>query len=255
MRATSIITGIAAAAVLAAAITPAAAADIPVPLPTKAPAASPFVYPYAGSGIYWGANVVSDGAVDSAGHGTFGTTGGAYGATLGYQWAVGGGTNWLAVEAMADYSNAKGGDVLASTSQTWSFEQRVKLGGNLASGLSLLPSLFGPNGAPPLPVLPSTTGAAAIMHPYIFGGVYERKLDASLLGMTPAGMAVGVSSAWRVAPTVGIGVLTQVTKDVVVDTWGEYVSPSSSIGLSSGPTPLGTVGSGQQWRVGAAVLF
>lgn len=199
---------------------------------------SVFLYPYNGSGFYWGVNFTSDGAIDNSGHGSFASSGGAYGGTLGYQ--VGNGTYWAALELMGDWSNAKGGDAFSSSVTTWSFEQRVKVGSNLLGVLSTLPAA--PWAQAPLPALPQTQGAAALMHPYVFGGAYEHKTDAQLLGMS--------GSAWKIAPTVGVGVLTQVLSGSVVDVWGEYVAPTTAV-----PTAFGPVSQGQQYRVGVSLLF
>lgn len=236
MRTLTITAAAIAGALVLGAAAPSWAADLTVK--AAPPSQSLFIYPYNGSGFYWGLHSVSDGAVDSAGRGAFTTSGGAYGGTAGYQ--VGNGTSWLALELMASYSNAKGSDLIASTATKWSGEVRAKLGGNLASMISVLPNA--PWAQAPIPALPPTSGAAPIMHPYLFAGAYARKLDVALLGID--------SSAWRVSPTAGVGVMTQITGGAVVDVWGEYVSPSQSVG-----TPLGPVGAGQQYRVGMSLLF
>ena len=231
---------------------PAAAADLP------AAKAVPRViaYPYDGSGFYFGAFASVQGSRDQ-----FASpvetqaamaVGGIYGLTVGYQRTLSS-TMWLAIEASAGAANLRSGSgLLAPLGPTtgsihvdWQLDQRIKLGGQLASIWGMLPgSPFGD--LPPVPALPATLQAGAVnptTHPYVYIGVGEERAKA----------AVGLvdSSAWVISYKAGVGMLQQLTAGAVADLSIGYVWQRQA--LDTGP--LAQAGQGDRVEARFAILY
>lgn len=252
---------------LLSSISAAAAADMPVKASQQG-----LVFPYNGSGFYWGVDVEA-GVAQTKSSGLFGSSlvtgnlnaaGGAVGGTIGY--IVGNGTNWWAVEATVDYQNITGATTIvdpttgavgtASQISRWQASQVVKFGG-FSAILNSLPSLgiqF-----PALPALPTFTGLASTSHSYIMAGAQEFGVNGVL------GSVDGTS--WAVAPLVGMGMLTQMVDaagrptGAVVDLYAKVVFGDKSIVIdhifapSGPPTLAGHAAMGKQYFSGIKILY
>jgi hypothetical protein len=242
VRATIVACGL--GAVLVFACSHARAADIPV----KAPAAQSFLsgYPYVGSGFYWGLN--SFAAVGSATASAPGlnpnsitTNQGAIGLTLGYTWSSP--NVFYAVEGMFDFTNLNGSAPGLSLNGPAALELRVKAGTPLSNVLAMLPSLGLPT-VNPFPAL-SGTAVATNVHNYLMAGLHA---DAT-------GLDVGVASnkQWQFSPSVGMGMMGQLTNAVAVDTWVEAIFASKSTCV--GALAALCVKQGTKYQAGIAVLY
>jgi hypothetical protein len=243
----------------ASAVSPALAADLPVPVYPKAPAV--VLDFYSGSGLYGGFNVKAEGGTANVNSlftssGTLNPTGGIYGLTMG--WQKGNGTSFFALEVMADKNNVRAGDPCAMGTTTlscslqgnWEFEGRVKFGGQLATLLNYLPNNpFGTLAPPGLPDVVGATGVAPNMHPYLFAGGLFRQQTAAI-------DPIAEGKDWTRALTWGPGFYIQTTKTTVLDIWAERVEQSKGLNLGSTmPVPLNAAaGNGPSYRVGAALL-
>lgn len=237
---------------------PAMAADL---VPLKAPPKQRILLTYNGAGMYYGLHTFAEnqkidvsGATTTSGGilsglgGTF-AVGAAVGLTGGYMW--GDGTSWKAVEAMVSYKNIGTDTVMtaagvpASMQSNWSFTERFKLGGPLASALNLIPNL-----STLFPVFDATSpipgGIASTTHPYIFGAFHQDDVSASF------GLANG--RAWKLKGGAGIGAMTQLASGVVMDVWAEYIPASSGVTIGA-PGTSASVSSGRESRIGAAILW
>lgn len=249
---------------------PASAADLP-PIIYKGPKKA---ISFPGCGGYIGLHTFAEndkvqvaGTVPVAGGGVLSGIGGTYdvgaaiGGTAGYSCAKSD-TSWWAIEVMASYKNTgttlatpvtagAATGVTASIDSRWSSTQRAKWGADWQTVLNYFPtlgSLF--PGVPSLPVGATNT------HVYIFGAIHEDQIDASITGSSRNG--------WRVRPGFGIGTMFQPgtsgglaatpgTSKLWMDIWAEYIPAGKGVDL--GVTPLVSVNSGHETRLGMAVIW
>ena len=224
---------------------PALAAD----LPKKAPVANPLFtgYPYTSSGFYWGLNTIAGGgSVEASGPGinpnSVTSVQGAIGGTVGYVWASQ--NVFYAVEAMFDVQNFNGTGSGFNMTGPAAFEQRFKIGTPLSNFLSLFPNLGLPT-VPPFPALPNGVTATNV-HPYLMAGLHEDDISINV------GQAN--NTAWSFAPSVGAGMMGQLTNGVAIDVWAETVFQSQAVcaGVTAGNV-CGTAG--QKVLVGLGLYY
>ena len=209
-----------AASIAALSLGQAHAANLPTPapaavvIPVKAPAGG---YPTM-SGFYWGLNAM--GAENPINNGPVGAqvVQGDIGLTLGYTWAVSQ-ANFTFVEALGDWANLNGTQNGLALTGPLHFEERVGFGGPIGSMLNLLPNLNFP-AVPSLPVIPTGVTAAA-GNPYLYAALHEQDISASFIG-------VSNGHEWIINPEVGIGMLTRLSNNVVIDTWAGLRMGSNS---------------------------
>lgn len=225
---------------------PAFAADLPLKA-ARAPALSG--YPYDGSGIYWGLGTFGEAEKLNTNTGavrgdTF-AAGAAVSVVLGYQWTIGP-QKWMALEGSLNYANT-GSDQICpigascTISSRLSGSQKLKLGGPVASMLSFLPDL-----STVFPVLPPVPVGQTnpLSHPYVMLVLHEGDDRVNLAGV--AGSKVQVRGG------LGVGMMTQLSQGMVLDTWAEYTIKSGNT------TVVGNgmaAGSGNVARMGVSVLY
>lgn len=227
--------------------TAAFAADAPVK------AANPLLtgYPYQSSGFYFGAYTEGgggavNGSVPGAGSASLSTTSADVGGSVGYAWGSKGSSVFLAAEAMFGWTNFNGTQQGLSLSGPASFEQRFKVGTPLAGILNLLPNLpnFGP--VAPFPIAPTgvTTSPAQA---YFMAGMHEQDISPNFPGLASG-------KEWRIAPSIGVGLMEQWSNNIAVDAWVETIFPDKSVCIG----PVGSsacAGLGQQVKAGLTFLY
>lgn len=230
-------------ALFLASTTMAIAADLPV---LKAPAQSSLLsgYPYAASGIYWGLNsFAAAGSATASAPGlnsnSLITNQASVGFTLGYVWATP--QVFYAIEAMFDFTNLNGAAPGLSLGGPAAFEQRLKLGTPLNNFLSLFPSLGLPT-VPPFPTL-SGTAVATNIHPYLMLGLHEDDISLNF--------GLGDGKQWQVSPSVGIGMMGQLTNGVAIDTWAEAIIQNKSICVG----PAMCVKQDTKYQIGLGIYY
>lgn len=199
---------------------PAGAADLPIKAPNKW-----LAYP-TGCGLYYGgvASGAAGGGTTDAISGTQ-VLAGDLGVVLGYSCPIGGSSFWF-VESIASVSKVNGGDTTAgfTLAGAASFEQRLAIGAPWSVVQQLtaaIPSISG-LAVPSVSTLPAGISAGPV-NPYVFVGVSERDVSATL------GLQVG--RAWLVAPEVGFGTLTRLSNGMVLDGWIKYQPASTRVGI------------------------
>ena len=220
------------------------AADMPV----KAPVLNPVQgYPYNSSGIYWGVTALGENAKTGLA-GPAGSTGdifqvgAAAGLTVGYQ--KGNGTTFYAVEVTGVYQNIGASQDAApagSVNTRWQAFERVKFGMPVAAIATYLPSFAGT-----FPGLPTISGGSGTTHGYIMAGLHEDDVSAQYGLMS--------KKAWQLSPSIGIGVMQQLTAGLVGDAWVEIVKPAAGITLGV-PGGVAKVQQGNKYLVGLSVLY
>lgn len=234
------------AAIAAISCASAFAADV---MPTKAPPNPLFSgYPSTSSGFYFGINTIGGGgSVNATGSGvnpnSVVSNQIGVGLTLGY--VYGNGNVFYAAEAMFDVQNFNGGAPGFSFSGPASFEQRVKIGTPLSNFLSVFPGGLGLPAVPPFPPLPNGQVATNI-HPYLMAGLHEDDVSINF--------GLASNRAWRIAPSVGVGAMGQLTKGVAIDVWAETVFPTNAICVGV-PGGKGCADVGQQYKVGLGLYY
>jgi hypothetical protein len=222
-------------------------------LPTKAPPFTPLTsgYPYQSSGFYFGVYTEGGGgsvnaSVPGVGSASLTTTSADVGGSVGYAWGGKGSPIFLAVEAMFGWTNINGSTQGLSLSGPASFEQRFKAGTPLASLWNLLPGMPNLGAIPPFPAVPigvTTTPAQA----YFMVGIHEQDISTNFPGLASG-------REWRIAPSIGIGLMEQWSNNVAVDAWVETIFPDKSVCVG----PAGSAacaGLGQQVKVGLSFLY
>jgi hypothetical protein len=181
------------------------AADLPVkavPLPSGYP---------VGCGYYFGAGTAgSAGAVNGAAVGTQ-IVQGELDAVIGYTCPFATNAFWFA-EASAGINNLNGSVNGLALSGPAVLRERVGVG-------SPISSVFNPFGTslsvPSLPLLPNGVTANPLAQPYAFVGLEEQDMTPQL-GNGHSGQV------WVLSAMVGVGLLTRLSNNVVVDTWAGY---------------------------------
>lgn len=197
---------------------PAFAADLPVKSRWLA-------YP-PGCGLYYG-GVMSGAAGGGNTNAISGTQvlAGDLGVVLGYTCPIGNSSFWF-VESIASVSKVNGADNASgfALAGAASFEQRVAIGAPWAVVQQLtaaIPSISG-IAVPSVSTLPAGISAGPV-NPYVFVGVNERDVSATL------GLQTG--RAWLVSPEVGFGTLTRLSNGMVIDGWVKYQPASTRVGI------------------------
>lgn len=206
------VAALAAASILACTLA-AAAADIPV----KAVSRGNFgPYPSQGCGLYYGLSAT--GAAAPMKDAPVGATalGGTLGALLGYTcdnvssfWFVEGGVGAQAISS----ENGLG------LSGPVAISQRVGFGGPINNLLSLLPGLSLLS-VPSVPALPNGVTAGP-QRGYFYAGLTESDVSASYM--------LSTGRAWIITPEFGVGMLSRLSNNVVVDTWAGVTYQTNGI--------------------------
>ena len=227
---------------------PALGADLPLKAPPLTKAS--FFDGYSGSGPYiglysQGGGGSVNGEVPGVGSASLTTTSASVGILGGYAWSGPSNTYFLAVEGMFGWQNFNGNTAGLSLSGPASFEQRFKVGAPLATIMAALPNLnFGT--IAPLPALPAGVVATNI-HPYLMAGIHEDDISTNF-GLSNA-------KAWRVAPSVGFGAITQLSNATAIDVWVETIFPEKGVCTGPSAVQIGCSNIGQQVKAGIAVLW
>lgn len=222
------------------------AADMPVPLPTKA--APSIVYPYDTSGVYFGIGSLVTGqkpTIDGTTAAGVTSMGGSVGGLVGYRW--GGKTGFaISVDGSAYWNNLGGtsacntagvGQVSCSIESRFSAMQRV----GLEVDTALLTNLFPQIGLPSAPGVPVLSNISITGHKTkVFFALLEDDVSAQI-----AGLAVG--KAWTIAPGIGVGTDWNLGNGSVIETWAGYFNPTQ--GFSIGPVP-GNASPGKIFKFG-----
>ena len=239
---------------------PALAADLPT-IVTKGPP----LYPYDGSGFYFGPNVMAGIAqtsvsgnpllVTSLVNGNLNAAGGAVGVTVGY--TKGNAAFWWAVEDSIDYQNitasAASAVVPASTVSRWSNETVVRVHG--FNPLQYLPNLgiTFPSFPTQFPVVPAgiAIGAAQL---YMGGGVKEWGISGNFVGA--GSQTYGVGGVLQAGSLAQIIDATGKPTGAALDLGAEVVFANHAFSvMTGGGTPLGKITSGNQYWAYTKVLW
>jgi hypothetical protein len=225
---------------------PALAADVVVPLKTPKARLSALFEGYSGSGLYFGLYTQGgggtvNGSVAGVGSASLTSAGASVGLLGGYAWTTSSGNIFYAVEALFGWQNLNGSTAGLSMSGPASFEQRFKIGAPLDTIMSVFPNLNLGTLAP-LPALPAGVTTTAT-HPYVMAGVHEDDISANY--------GLGNNKAWRVAPAIGFGAVTQLSNATAVDVWVETIFPEK--GVCTGGVACANLG--QQYKAGLSVLW
>ena len=200
---------------------------------------------YTGSGFYFGLYTQGgggavNGSVAGVGSASLTTTSASIGALGGYAWTNQAGNVFFAGEAMFGWQNFNGNAAGLAFSGPASF----KIGTPLNTVLSILPTLNLPTVAP-LPALPTGVTAGNV-HPYLMAGVHEDAIGASF--------GVNDNSVWRVAPSLGLGAVTQLSNGTAVDVWAETIFPEKGVCVGAAATAAcGNIG--QQVKAGLSIIW
>lgn len=241
---------LAAAALLA--VTAAQAADLPAPMPTKAPpAASYFGYP-AASGFYFGVNGAlaagqanTSSTVAAANAGALISTQAEVGGTVGYAWAARGTPFWGAVEATFDYVNLNAQTTgFSFGSGTADLSQLAIVGAPWGFISSVIPQFVNLQ-FPALPTLPSGVTAGPV-NMYVGGGVYEQDVSPNFM-LTPF-------HAWLVGGEAVVGVRSLLSNSTALDVRFEYRSTTQQVCITPGGAQ-GCAGLGNSYMVRTSVLW
>lgn len=258
-------------AVALVAAAPASAADMSV----KAAAASRnfLVFPYNGSGMYWGAATKGGVEQDSASGNVLGTSlvsgsvnalGGGVGGTIGYMHGMQ--DKAVAFEGSLYYQNITGAGAAASGTpgvsvpvsfaSRWSSDQVVKVfGWNPFTLIGNLGFQF-----PTLPAAPSVPGitVAPNGHMYWMAGVEEWGISGQFF-MADTGVNIGV------AALLGAGIMNQIVDTsgkltgAVLDTGAQVVFADKGLSFNGlfapGAPVVGNLTSGRKYEVYAKLLF
>jgi hypothetical protein len=237
------------------------AADMAV----KAQKRSVFVYPFAGSGFYWGAGIgggvananASGSLLTGLASGSMVAMGGVISGTVGYVTAIEGGSKWAAVEGTTNYQNiaasvaAANGSGVASVASRLSFDLDFKLGGLDLSWMSAFGWSY-----PTLPQGTTIPGIATVgtSHPYIKAGLSVFNTQSNI-GVIGSGQ-----DNWAIAPKIGAGFLNQIVDSkgvltgAVLDLGVEEIFTTKGIQFSD-PNGFGVANMGNQTKVYARVYF
>lgn len=227
--------------VVMAAIKASQAADVPFPAKAERIQKLVGLYPFTGSGFFWGiATGAETTAASVSGQDTpLQAFGGSIGAGFGYRWADA--PNIAFAIDVQGYWNNLGGQstcqgVTCTVTSNFTAIERVKA----IVPLSLI-STFIPN-LPPLPPI-TIPGFTAGQNTYGFVGAKEDDVSA----------AVGLMNgrAWQVSPGFGAGVENQAPNGLVLDVWAGYFNPAGGWAFGGGQN----ASMGRQYRVGATLWF
>lgn len=202
------------------------------------------LYPFSGTGGYWGIGTTATSTDASIASQTTAlqSLGGSIGIVAGYRWADSP-TTAFAIEADVYYNNLNTGSTCnsggtCSVTADFTAIERAKA----IIPLSTLASLF-----PNLPATPPITipGFSAGQNTYAWVGFKEDAINAAVSGAP-------TFSTWQVSPGFGVGIENQASNGLVLDVWGGYFTPVQ--GLTFGPGAA-AVSLGRQYLVGASLLF
>lgn len=223
---------IAAALVLVAAAAPALSAD----LVRKAPLASDAGGYPTGCGMYYGiategsASPIKDAPVNAT------ALSGALGGLLGYTCPIRGGTAFWFAEVIAGAQALNGGGNGFGMKAPIHVEQRVGIGGPISGMLGLLsiPAISDLPALPSIPNLPAGI-SAGVPRAYVYFALNQDDISANF------GSAGGQN--WVITPEAGMGMLSRLSNNVVVDVWAGAKFAGNSVCLGGGaPFGLGAAG-------------
>lgn len=224
---------------------PAYAADV-IPLPTKAPRS--ILYPYSGSGFYWGFGsvaITTNPNINGVTQTNLQAVGASVGVKAGYRWALGTPASDLAmaIETANYWNNVGAASTCDGTSCTvgsrFTSIERVKL----IAPLSMIASLFPNLNLPSLPTLPTGINPVG-NHTYAFFG---GKIDD-----VSAAYGLAMARQWQIAPGLGVGFELQIANGSAVDIWGGYFTASQ--GFTLGPATA-QANQGHTWMTGISWDF
>lgn len=188
---------------------------------TKGPV-DPFAAGYpVKCGMYYGINTEGYAAPVSGASGA--ALGGAIGGTLGYTCASSPSTFWF-VEGLVDFQTFAGIQNGVGLGGPLHLEQRAAFGGPIANMLNIFPNLNLP-AVPSLPALPSGVTAGS-PNGYIFVGVSEDDISANF--------GAAAARDWAVSPEAGVGILSRLSNNVVIDVWAGVALQSNEFCMSVG---------------------
>lgn len=220
-----------AALALIAAATPALSAD----LIRKAPLASEIGYP-VGCGLFYG--ISTEGSATPIKDAPVQTTAlsGAVSGLLGYTCPIKGGTAFWFAEASVGAQALNGGGNGLGMNAPLHFKERVGIGGPISGMLGMLqiPVLSDLPSLPSIPNLPAGVTAGQ-SRAYVYAALNQDDISASF------GAAGGRN--WVITPEAGIGMLTRLSNQVVVDVWAGAKFSGNSVCLGGGaPFGVGNAG-------------
>lgn len=202
-------------------------------------------YPQQGGGFYYGIDT-------EAASGTLNTTAvnataiqGDLGFVLGYALNLSkDGSSFVFAEGLFNISNlnAPGASGLSASGPAH-FEQRFAFGGPLTTFIGSFSTLSSiKNAIPSLPGLPAGVTSGP-QWPYLFASIHEQDVSFKY------GLANG--REWLVSPGFGVGMLSRLSNNVVMDVWAEAKLDSNSMAI--GPAASGKLGNG--FVVGFALKY
>lgn len=195
-------------------------------LPSKAPVYSG--YPAAKCGVYFGFGTGGNaGAVTGTGAVGAQIIQGDLDAIVGYTCPLGPSAFWF-VEGSAGFSNLNGSVNGLNLTGPGLFIERIGVGSPINGLLgSIFPaSLTSGLALPSLPALPSGVTAGPY-NAYAFGGMVEQDFGAQVGNFS--------GHDWLLSPIFGVGALSRLSDNVVVDLWAGYqVNATNSLCLGSG---------------------
>ena len=221
------------------------AAD-PNPPVLKAPRS--ILYPYSGSGFYFGVGsvaIATNPNINGVTQTNLQAVGASLGVKLGYRWALGTPASDLAMAIeTANYWNNVGAATTCdgtscSVSSRFTSIERVKL----IAPLSMIASLFPGLNLPSLPTLPAGINPVG-NHTYAFVGA---KIDD-----TSAGYGYATGRQWQASPGLGVGFELQIANGSAVDVWAGYFSAAQ--GFNLGPATA-LANQGHTWMTGVSWDF
>lgn len=210
-------------------------------LPTKA---NPYTgYPVTRCGFYYGIGMGGNaGSVNGAVVGTQIVQGDLSG-LVGYTCPFGQQAFWFG-EAQVGFSALNGSTNGLALSGPLVAIERVGVGSPINAMLGgILPA----NGIPAIPSLPDLPAGVTAGTPaaYAFAGLVEQDIGAQI-GLVPG------SHQWVVAPLIGLGMLTQASNRVAIDTWAGWQMNSNSF-CPGGGTSCAKLGN--MARVGVSLKY
>ncbi len=193
-------------------------------------------------GAYYGVGTGGNaGAVNGAAVGTQ-VVQGDIDAIIGYTCPFAANAFWFA-EVQGGFSNLNGSQNGIAFSGPGVFIERAGVGSPINNLLNIFPSFNFPS-VPAVPVLP-TGVTASPGNGYLFAGLVEQ--DFGVLTASATG------HNWVLSPLIGVGILTRLSNNVMLDTWaGWQMNATNSVCLGGG---LGCVKPGDMVRIGTSLKY
>lgn len=219
-------------------------------LVTKAAAAPAVVgYPYNASGFYFGVGTSGTGSQASVANAGVVALGASLDGIVGWQWQ--GGLNFIAIENIASYQNlgttgtciAQAGITGCSVGSNFSDTLRVKFGFPTTMLSTFLPNLSA--AFPGLPAVPG--GSNGTLHPYGYVGLRSDDVSGTFM--------LSTARAWTFRAEVGLGVMSQLTNGMALDTSAGFTFAGQ--GLAIGVPPGTEIGAqlGKEFTARVSLLY